>query len=62
MPPNIKDDATEHPTVEDQLRKLWAEHPLPPRTGQRADKAFFDDLSRQTQCEGQPCEPALHGY
>lgn len=37
--------ATEHMSVEDQLRKLWAENPLPPRTGKHADKAFFDDLS-----------------
>jgi antitoxin VapB len=37
--------AIEHASVEDQLRKLWAENPLPPRTGKRADKAFFDDLS-----------------
>ena len=32
-------------SVRDRLRKLWAENPLPPRTGKRADKAFFDDLS-----------------
>jgi antitoxin VapB len=31
--------------VEARLRRLWAENPLPPRTGKRADKAFFDDLS-----------------
>jgi antitoxin VapB len=31
--------------VEARLRTLWAENPLPPRTGKRADKAFFDDLS-----------------
>jgi antitoxin VapB len=31
--------------VEARLRKLWAENPLPPRTGKRADTAFFDDLS-----------------
>lgn len=25
---------------------LWRkEHPMPPRTGKKADKAFFDDLS-----------------
>jgi antitoxin VapB len=23
------------------------EHPMPPPTGQKADKAFFDDLSRE---------------
>jgi antitoxin VapB len=32
-------------SVRDRLRKLWTENPLPPRTGKRADKAFFDDLS-----------------
>jgi antitoxin VapB len=37
--------ATSQVTVEDRLRKLWAENPLPPRTGKRANKAFFDDLS-----------------
>jgi antitoxin VapB len=39
------DQATRQGSVEDRLRKLWAEHPLPPRTGKRANKAFFDDLS-----------------
>jgi antitoxin VapB len=37
--------AAEELSVEDQLRKLWAENPLPPRTGRRANKAFFDGLS-----------------
>jgi antitoxin VapB len=32
-------------SVRDRLRKLWAQNPLPPGTGKRADKAFFDDLS-----------------
>ena len=32
-------------SVQDLLKKLWAENPLPARTGERADKAFFDDLS-----------------
>ncbi|SIQ20107.1 MULTISPECIES: type II toxin-antitoxin system VapB family antitoxin [Acidiphilium] len=31
--------------LRDQLRQLWAEFPLPPKTGLAADKAFFDDLS-----------------
>ncbi len=31
--------------LKDRLRKLWAEDPLPPRSGKRAGKAFFDDLS-----------------
>jgi len=37
--------AVAHVSVEDQLRKFWAENPTPLRTGNRADKAFFDDLS-----------------
>ena len=28
-----------------RLVRLWAEHPLPPPTGNAADKAFFDDLT-----------------
>jgi antitoxin VapB len=39
------DQATRQGSVEDRLRKLWAENPLPPRTGKRANKTFFDDLS-----------------
>jgi antitoxin VapB len=31
--------------VKDMLLKFWTENPLPPATGKRADKAFFDDLS-----------------
>jgi antitoxin VapB len=38
-------NATEQASIQDRLRKLWAENPLPPRTGKRADKAFFDDLA-----------------
>jgi antitoxin VapB len=30
--------------VEARLRKLWSENPLPPPTGKRVNKAFFDDL------------------
>jgi antitoxin VapB len=37
--------STEQVPLRDRLRKLWAENPLPPRTGKRANKAFFDDLS-----------------
>jgi antitoxin VapB len=33
------------PTLAEKLRQFRAEHPLPPRTGQIADKAFFDELS-----------------
>jgi antitoxin VapB len=39
------DKAAERIPVEARLRKLWSEHPLPPPTGKRANKAFFDDLS-----------------
>jgi antitoxin VapB len=39
------DKATEPASVQDRLRKLWAEYPLPPRTGKRANKALFDDRS-----------------
>jgi antitoxin VapB len=39
------DQATRQGSVEDRLRKLWAENPLPSRTGKRANKTFFDDLS-----------------
>jgi antitoxin VapB len=37
----------EQGSVKERLQTLWAENPLPPRTGKRADKAFFDDLSGQ---------------
>jgi len=29
----------------ERLEKFWREHPLPPPTGFKADKAFFDELS-----------------
>ena len=29
----------------ERLQKFWREHPLPPPTGLKADKAFFDELS-----------------
>ncbi len=31
--------------LRERLQQLWDEHPLPPKTGLKADKAFFDDLS-----------------
>ncbi len=37
--------ASENTPIQDRLRKLWAENPLPAATGNHADKAFFDDLS-----------------
>jgi antitoxin VapB len=35
----------EQVSIKHKLLKFWAENPLPPKTGKRADKAFFDDLS-----------------
>ncbi|MGN6271377.1 MAG: type II toxin-antitoxin system VapB family antitoxin [Sphingomonas sp.] len=32
-------------TAREKLEKFWREHPLPPPTGLKADKAFFDELS-----------------
>jgi len=31
--------------LRERLEAFWREHPLPPATGQIADKAFFDELS-----------------
>ena len=31
--------------LRERLETLWREHPLPPPTGQVADKPFFDELS-----------------
>jgi antitoxin VapB len=31
--------------LRERLTRLWEAHPLPARTGQLADKAFFDELS-----------------
>jgi antitoxin VapB len=31
--------------LRERLTSLWETHPLPPRTGHLADKAFFDELS-----------------
>lgn len=31
--------------LRERLEQLWAAHPLPPKTGEAADKAFFDELS-----------------
>lgn len=31
-------------TMRERLEKHWREHPLPPPTGVKADKAFFDRL------------------
>jgi antitoxin VapB len=32
-------------TAREKLEKFWREHPLPPPTGLKADKAFYDELS-----------------
>jgi antitoxin VapB len=37
--------AAEQVSVREKLQKLWTENPLPPLTGKRANKVFFDDLS-----------------
>ena len=31
--------------LRERLNRLWEANPLPPPTGQEADKAFFDELS-----------------
>jgi antitoxin VapB len=31
--------------LRERMEDLWKRHPLPPETGVRADKAFFDELS-----------------
>jgi antitoxin VapB len=31
--------------LRERLSRLWEANPLPPPTGQEADKAFFDELS-----------------
>jgi antitoxin VapB len=32
-------------SVKETLEEFWRTHPLPPETGLKADKAFFDELS-----------------
>ncbi len=39
------DRATAKVPLRGRVAKLWQEHPLPPKTGKAADKAFFDALS-----------------
>ena len=31
--------------MRERVEAFWREHPLPPPTGEKADKAFFDALS-----------------
>ena len=33
------------PDAPDWLKQFWRDHPLPPPTGRKTDKAFFDWLS-----------------
>ncbi len=39
------DKAAEKVPLRDRVAAFRAEHPLPRRTGKKADKAFLDDLS-----------------
>ena len=39
------DRGAEAVPLRERFAALHAEHPLPPSTGEKADKAFFDDLS-----------------
>ena len=32
-------------SLRERVERLWRENPLPPKTGEVADKAFFDELS-----------------
>ena len=32
-------------SLRERVERLWRENPLPPQTGEVADKAFFDELS-----------------
>lgn len=41
---NIARDSR-NPDAPDWLKQFWRDHPLPPPTGKKADKAFFDELS-----------------
>lgn len=39
------DRANEAVPLRERFAAIRAEHPLPPSTGEKADKAFFDDLA-----------------
>jgi antitoxin VapB len=39
------DRAAARVPLRERLARLWAEHKLPPATGEAADKAFFDELA-----------------
>ncbi len=34
-----------NPDAPEWLKQFWRDHPIPPPTGLKADKAFFDELS-----------------
>jgi antitoxin VapB len=36
-------------TVREKLERFWRATPMPPKTGLPADKAFFDDLSGESE-------------
>ncbi len=35
-------------SLRERMAAFWRENPVPPQTGQVADKAFFDELSGET--------------
>lgn len=39
------DRAAARVPLRERVARLWAEHTLPPATGEAADKAFFDELA-----------------
>jgi len=43
--PHIDDRILRNPDAPQWIVKFWRDHPLPPPTGLKADKAFFDWLS-----------------
>jgi antitoxin VapB len=41
----------DNPTAPEWLKQFWRDHPLPPATGLKADKAFFDWLNDEEDVE-----------
>jgi antitoxin VapB len=41
----------DNPDAPEWLKQFWLDHPLPPPTGLKADKAFFDWLSGEEDIE-----------
>jgi antitoxin VapB len=35
--------------ISERLKRFWEENPMPPPTGLKADKAFFDELSGEDE-------------